>query len=1017
MDKAFLLTKLLQCSAPFKSFETESWDILFSQPCGERTGKLIFPSHVSSGEIIQSIADDPEIISYFQQCKDIVNFSHLCLCRGVLTMVPLQALTQRTEFILSDQGKLGTLLFDALFPDLCSLCDGLKESSSCLLAFRTLTLWANHARQIAATEQCVASWLKGIFHGTSPIATRLLSYVWTAWDHPVEGVRYETKLIFEHVVRMHLIVDSVGDTFLKDLIGSLLKVGWHVRGKYGPLGCMASIVGATKMLLWFPTIPQELFPFMKERGLVPHIMDFIDKMAVSHRKEITETGKDIQEWLEVWMMPLLYHLKHGCMRMREHLAQYCIPKLLRCCPESLQYIVDHLQETNDLNRRNLGMLITFLKTARSSGLMSFNTKSLGSLTGESVSLWCGVVPVELLRKALCHLDDQIRLSALGLLCESPRTTEISRSGFHCFLCGKIIVLFLDLYRNYCLVLFFNGLVDLQEFLRWFCGFQFDSLFPGASSTRRTTALSNLMLAKQVFSFEASTSAKGFDVVEVFTEDAISILLSCLKDSYEHNKMVAFDLLKAVPPQCLPFQKKGSLCEWISLIDSLVSSPRAVDASSAAMYLRLQSSGHHKTSTSAKGFDVVEVFTEDAISILLSCLKDSYEHNKMVAFDLLKAVPPQCLPFQKKGSLREWISLIDRLVSSPRAVDASSAAMYLRLLVERCSIPLTFNMNCSSAIKDLRQLPEQWLQSLLDDLTSTTPLQALCGTRRSAGVPFFILAVVTTEPFAAGRSCFKRVMKELLQIASKPVEENKINDSSLPQVHACNILRALYRETKLGEDVFPFVSNGVVVAVKGFHSNNWAMRNSSTLLFSALVTRVFGVKRAKDEHSKENCMTGREFFSRFPELHSFLLSQLQAACHGIDRDNTVYPSLYPVLVILSRLYPSTMDGVDSVLNMSKFVPLVIGCRKSMVIKTRMISTRAVVPLVCGDLLIQTLHDLLTSLPAGPCDGVKQNQIHGTLLQVSDVITKRDAEEEEEEVQKASLNRACFVVVVFFSSCIF
>ena len=36
---------------------------------------------------------------------------------------------------------------------------------------------------------------------------------------------------------------------------------------------------------------------------------------------------------------------------------------------------------------------------------------------------------------------------------------------------------------------------------------------------------------------------------------------------------------------------------------------------------------------------------------------------------------------------------------------------------------------------------------------------------------------------------------------------------------------------------------------------------------------------------------------------------------------------------------------------------------MVIKTRMISARAVVPLVCGDLFIQTLHDLLTSLPAG------------------------------------------------------
>lgn len=76
---------------------------------------------------------------------------------------------------------------------------------------------------------------------------------------------------FFTVINLYFFSDSVGDTFLKDLIGSLLKVGWHVRGKYGPLGCMASIVGATKMLLWFPTIPQELFPFMKERGLVPHV--------------------------------------------------------------------------------------------------------------------------------------------------------------------------------------------------------------------------------------------------------------------------------------------------------------------------------------------------------------------------------------------------------------------------------------------------------------------------------------------------------------------------------------------------------------------------------------------------------------------------------------------------------------------------------------------------------------------------------------------------------------------------
>lgn len=39
-------------------------------------------------------------------------------------------------------------------------------------------------------------------------------------------------------------------------------------------------------------------------------------------------------------------------------------------------------------------------------------------------------------------------------------------------------------------------------------------------------------------------------------------------------------------------------------------------------------------------------------------------------------------------------MIDRLVSSPRAIDASSAATLLRLLVEKCSSPLTFKKHKS-----------------------------------------------------------------------------------------------------------------------------------------------------------------------------------------------------------------------------------------------------------------------------------------------------------------------------------
>lgn len=58
-----------------------------------------------------------------------------------------------------------------------------------------------------------------------------------------------------------------------------------------------------------------------------------------------------------------------------------------------------------------------------------------------------------------------------------------------------------------------------------------------------------------------------------------------------------------------------------------------------------------------------------------------------------------------------------------------------------------------------------------------------------------------------------------------------------------------------------------------------VRNSSNLLFTALVLRVFGAKRVQDEHSVENKMTGREFFSRFPSLHGYLLEQLE---ENVDR---------------------------------------------------------------------------------------------------------------------------------------
>ena len=56
---------------------------------------------------------------------------------------------------------------------------------------------------------------------------------------------------------------------------------------------------------------------------------------------------------------------------------------------------------------------------------------------------------------------------------------------------------------------------------------------------------------------------------------------------------------------------------------------------------------------------------------------------------------------------------------------------------------------------------------------------------------------------------------------------------------------------------------------------------------------------------KRAVTGVEFFHRFPPLHAYLLGQLQEAVRGVQESTSrMHPSLYPILVLLSRLRNST-----------------------------------------------------------------------------------------------------------------
>ncbi|MEQ2239497.1 hypothetical protein ILYODFUR_005061, partial [Ilyodon furcidens] len=207
----------------------------------------------------------------------------------------------------------------------------------------------------------------------------------------------------------------------------------------------------------------------------------------------------------------------------------------------------------------------------------------------------------------------------------------------------------------------------------------------------------------------------------------------------------------------------------------------------------------------------------------------------------------------------------------------------------------------SGSRALQQLPSRWLSEVLEEVKSSDPTSKLCATRRSAGIPFYIQALLSSEPKSSSCSLLKMTMRELIALAV-PSAESNTNSSTVPQVHALNILRALYRDTRLGENIIPFVSDGMQAAVLGFTSPVWAVRNSSTLLFSTLITRIFGVKRGKDEHSKKNRSAASPcLYSALPSFRFRLCAYVQLGngkrnifrfCHHVSKkcDKSVHLKL-------------------------------------------------------------------------------------------------------------------------------
>lgn len=285
--------------------------------------------------------------------------------------------------------------------------------------------------------------------------------------------------------------------------------------------------------------------------------------------------------------------------------------------------------------------------------------------------------------------------------------------------------------------------------------------------------------------------------------------------------------------------------------------------------------------------------------------------------------------------------------------------------------------------ELHKLPSAMLNQMISsisgqerDSSELLSMENLCATRRSAGLPFMIQALITSELKVSSNKNFHFVMKSLIQFCQHAEQLET-------RTHSLNILRALFRCSDLNESIGEYVSDGIKCAILGYGADSWVEKNSSTLLFAALMVRIFGVQRTKDSEDLDikNKMRARIFFLRYPDLYDFFMTQLKEAAQYVLNVRT-NSKLQPILLLLIRLFPSALEGTQTKLELVNFVPVVSLCSGCVELPTRVLCAKFIANVTPPHLL--TARALETIKILTESNRIPANAAHGILLQILHLV---------------------------------
>ncbi|EPE03524.1 heat repeat protein [Ophiostoma piceae UAMH 11346] len=340
----------------------------------------------------------------------------------------------------------------------------------------------------------------------------------------------------------------------------------------------------------------------------------------------------------------------------------------------------------------------------------------------------------------------------------------------------------------------------------------------------------------------------------------------------------------------------------------------------------------------------------------------------------------------KGMLRP-----DRAVFSSIGNLAFEQLSTLRHRGALTTVAQTFTLCCQLAqdplvtepgTPDDQTLIVAWYKGTLECIQSQ-----ISTTRRSAGIPGLFSGILASN---APSPTFEEAIRTACEIAQQPALVLQTDGSRLPQVHAFNCLRDVFRSSLLSKRAERLLPECLQLAANSLRSEVWAIRNCGLLLLRSLIDCLFGTGESKA--SLESGWDGRTIrvsYNKYPTLPGVLLSLLQtqadfgrpegnATTHlQIESQQAAAESVFPALDIIRRAgSPET--------HRDELYRAVVHYLGSTLWHVREMAART----VCSFLIVQDwaagIQSLLTDL--GRTTESTANRLHGTLLAFRFVLAR-------------------------------